>query len=112
MVETAADISNSNHSTRLRAYDAFLRKFVQFVSLYPTKVVKVVFLAVRLSGELHEIRINMDRQSVYSISVLPSDPDAVEDSRGQIQAQLRDFILEFRLDNAFIYRLERSRHVL
>lgn len=48
----------------------------------------------------------MDRQSVYSISVLPSDPDAVEDSRGQIQAQLRDFILEFRLDNAFIYRYD------
>ncbi|KAI4090267.1 MAG: hypothetical protein LQ344_004815 [Seirophora lacunosa] len=65
-----------------------------------------------LSGELHEIRINMDRQSVYSISVLPSDPDAVEDSRGQIQAQLRDFILEFRLDNAFIYRDHIRENVL
>ncbi|KAL8898805.1 MAG: hypothetical protein Q9207_006518 [Kuettlingeria erythrocarpa] len=49
----------------------------------------------------------MDRQSVYAISVLPSDPDAAEDSRGQIQAQLRDFILEFRLDNAFIYSLKQ-----
>lgn len=46
----------------------------------------------------------MDQQSVYSLSVLEGDPDASEDSRTQIQAQLRDFILEFRLDNAFIYR--------
>jgi len=47
----------------------------------------------------------MDRQSVFSLSVLPPDPDANEDSRTQIQSRLRDFILEFRLDNAFIYRL-------
>ena len=47
----------------------------------------------------------MDRQSVYSLSVLPPDQDEVnEDSRSHIQARLRDFILEFRLDNAFIYR--------
>jgi DNA replication licensing factor MCM5 len=46
----------------------------------------------------------MDHQSVYSLSVLAPDPDASEDSRSQIQAHLRDFILEFRLDNAFIYR--------
>ena len=46
----------------------------------------------------------MDRRSVYSRSVLAPDPDASEDSRSQIQAYLREFILEFRLDNAFIYR--------
>lgn len=46
----------------------------------------------------------MDQQSVYSLSVLAPDPNASEDSRTHIQAQLRDFILEFRLDNAFIYR--------
>ncbi len=46
----------------------------------------------------------MDRQPVYSLSVLAPDPDAVDDSRSQIQAHLRNFILEFRLDNAFIYR--------
>ena len=46
----------------------------------------------------------MDQQSVYSLNVLPADPDASEDSRTQIQSHLRDFILEFRLDNAFIYR--------
>lgn len=46
----------------------------------------------------------MDRQSVYSLSVLAPDPDASEDSRSQTQAHLREFILEFRLDNAFIYR--------
>ena len=46
----------------------------------------------------------MDRQSVYSLSVLPPDFDAAQNSRTQIQSQLREFILEFRLDNAFIYR--------
>ena len=46
----------------------------------------------------------MDQQSVYSLNVLAPDPDASEDSRSQIQYQLREFILEFRLDNAFIYR--------
>ena len=48
----------------------------------------------------------MDRRSVYSRSVLAPDPDASEDSRSQIQAYLREFVLEFRLDNAFIYRYE------
>lgn len=46
----------------------------------------------------------MDRQSVYSLSVLAPDLDANEDSPTQIRGQLRDFILEFRLDNAFLYR--------
>ena len=50
----------------------------------------------------------MDRQSVFSLSVLPPDQDANEDSRSQIQAQLRDFILEFRLDTGFIYRYVRD----
>lgn len=45
----------------------------------------------------------MDRQSVFSLSVLPPEYDN-EDTRGQIQAQLEQFILQFRLDNAFIYR--------
>ena len=46
----------------------------------------------------------MDVQQPYSLSVLPPDPDASEDSRSQVQSHFRDFILEFRLDNAFIYR--------
>ena len=54
----------------------------------------------------------MDRQSVYSLSVLAPDPDQHEDSRSQIQAQLREFILEFRLDNIFIYRYDLSRDII
>jgi DNA replication licensing factor MCM5 len=46
----------------------------------------------------------MDRQSVYSLSVLPPDHGENDDSRGQIQAQLQNFILEFQLGNIFIYR--------
>ena len=45
----------------------------------------------------------MDRQSVYSLSVLPPDEDG-DTTRTQILKALQDFILEFRLDNAFIYR--------
>ena len=46
----------------------------------------------------------MDRQSVFSLSVLaPQDND--DDSRKQVRRQLESFILEFRLDNAFVYRL-------
>jgi len=53
----------------------------------------------------------MDRQSVYSLSVLPPDPDASENSRSQIQVLLREFVLEFRLDNAFIYRYVHRLYV-
>ena len=52
----------------------------------------------------------MDRQSVYSLSVLPPEYDNPnEDTRGQVQSQLEQFILQFRLDNAFIYRLVQSK---
>ena len=46
----------------------------------------------------------MDREQVYSLSVLPPDYSENEDTRQQILRALQDFILEFRLDNAFIYR--------
>ena len=53
----------------------------------------------------------MDRQSVYSLSVLPPEYDN-EDTRGQVQAELEKFILEFRLDNAFIYRYAESQQLV
>ena len=46
----------------------------------------------------------MDRRTPYSLSVLAPSVDGAEDSRTQIQARLREFVLEFQLDNAFIYR--------
>lgn len=46
----------------------------------------------------------MDTQRPYSLSVLAPDPEDREDSLVQIQSRLRDFILDFRLDNAFVYR--------
>ncbi|MCJ1310381.1 minichromosome maintenance protein 5 [Agyrium rufum] len=54
----------------------------------------------------------MDRQSVYTLSVLPHDEEAYENSKGKIQDQLRSFILEFRLDNAYIYRDQIRQNVL
>jgi DNA replication licensing factor MCM5 len=48
----------------------------------------------------------MDRESVYTLSIgLGSQRgDDGSDSRSKIQQQLIDFILEFRVDNQFIYR--------
>ncbi len=57
------------------------------------------------------LHTKMDRQSVFSLSVLPPEYDN-EDTRGQIQAQLEQFILQFRLDNAFIYRSDPACKLL
>lgn len=46
----------------------------------------------------------MDRRTPYTLSVLAPSTDGAEESRTQIQARLREFVLEFQLDNAFIYR--------
>ncbi|RKF82029.1 DNA replication licensing factor mcm5 [Golovinomyces cichoracearum] len=53
----------------------------------------------------------MDKRSVYSLSVLPPDYNN-EDTRGQIQNQLEQFILQFRLDSIFIYRDQIRENVL
>lgn len=45
----------------------------------------------------------LDTRRPYSLSVLPGTEDG-EESRIQIQARLREFILAFQLDNTFIYR--------
>lgn len=53
----------------------------------------------------------MDRQSVYTLSVFPQDTSqAGEDSRGHVQEQLVNFILDFHLENAFIYRSVQLCH--
>ncbi|PGH07047.1 hypothetical protein AJ80_08060 [Polytolypa hystricis UAMH7299] len=54
----------------------------------------------------------MDRQTPYSLSVLPPQPEGTEEPRTKVQAQLREFILEFQLDNAFIYRDQIRQNVL
>ena len=47
----------------------------------------------------------MDRQSVYSVPVLPGvNSGSNEDTPSQLQDQLLKFILEFRVDNKFVYR--------
>ncbi|CAD6499208.1 BgTH12-04860 [Blumeria graminis f. sp. triticale] len=53
----------------------------------------------------------MDRQPVYSLNVLPPEYEN-EDTRGQVQNQLEQFILQFRLENAFIYRDQIRENVL
>ena len=46
----------------------------------------------------------MDRQSVYSLSVFGRDPAEEPDSRAHIQQQFVEFVLDFQLDNVFVYR--------
>ncbi|GAB7347049.1 hypothetical protein MBLNU459_g3189t1 [Dothideomycetes sp. NU459] len=55
----------------------------------------------------------MDRQSAYSLSVFPEAKSAGgEDSRGHVQDQLVNFILDFHLENAFVYRDQIRENVL
>lgn len=46
----------------------------------------------------------MDRQSVFSSHVYDPTFAQNEDTNLQVQAQLEAFILDFRLDNVFVYR--------
>jgi hypothetical protein len=52
----------------------------------------------------------MDRRTPYTLSVLESSTNGAEDSRSFTQARLRDFVLQFQLDNAFIYRYAAHIH--
>lgn len=46
----------------------------------------------------------MDRRTPYTLSVLAPSTNGADESRTTIQNRLRDFVLEFQLDNAFVYR--------
>lgn len=47
----------------------------------------------------------MDTRSTYTISVYPSDPESTgPDTRAWTQQAFINFILEFHIDNVFIYR--------
>ncbi|KAK5112288.1 hypothetical protein LTR85_011560 [Meristemomyces frigidus] len=56
----------------------------------------------------------MDRQSVYTLSLFGEDRSANggEQTNRQIQQELVDFVLEFHLDNVFIYRDQIRENVL
>ena len=46
----------------------------------------------------------MDRQSVFSSRVFPASYPGAGESNSTVRASLEKFILDFRLDNSFIYR--------
>jgi DNA replication licensing factor MCM5 len=53
----------------------------------------------------------MDRQSVYTLSMFDGDRrTSGQETVRQIQQELIDFILEFHLDNVFIYRYVKRWH--
>ncbi|KFA65682.1 hypothetical protein S40285_04814 [Stachybotrys chlorohalonatus IBT 40285] len=54
----------------------------------------------------------MDRQSVYTTHVYEPSSGDNTDTRLQVQAQLETFILDFRLDNHFIYRDQLKENAL
>lgn len=59
------------------------------------------------------ICLAMDRQSVYTLSVFPEDRDSTaEDSPSLVQEQLVNFILDFHVDNVFLYRDQIRQNVL
>ncbi|TFB03851.1 DNA replication licensing factor mcm5 [Trichoderma ghanense] len=54
----------------------------------------------------------MDRQSVYSARVYESNFGDADDTRLQLQSQLETFILDFRIDNNFVYRDQLKENAL
>ncbi|KAF2754688.1 putative DNA replication licensing factor Mcm5 [Pseudovirgaria hyperparasitica] len=55
----------------------------------------------------------MDRRTVYSLNLFGADrSEDGEHAPAQVQQQLVDFILDFRLDNVFIYRDQIRENVL
>ena len=54
----------------------------------------------------------MDRQTVYSLSLGFQNDSDDRDSRAHIQQLLFDFVLQFHIDNAFIYRDQIRDNVL
>lgn len=48
----------------------------------------------------------MDRQSVYTLSLFGENESVGGGSNKKIQKELVDFILEFHLENVYIYRYE------
>jgi len=56
--------------------------------------------------------VAMDARSAYSLSVLPGLQDTEAVSRPEILHKLRDFVLAFQLDGAYIYRDQIRENVL
>ena len=54
----------------------------------------------------------MDRQSIYSLSVLPGRLDQDIEPRTEYQAKLKEFILAFQIDGSYIYRDQIRENVL
>jgi DNA replication licensing factor MCM5 len=52
-----------------------------------------------------------DRQTPYTISVFPGDGDGDhgDAAPSRMQQRLVDFIMEFHLDNVFVYRYVREQ---
>jgi DNA replication licensing factor MCM5 len=46
----------------------------------------------------------MDRRTPYTLSVLAPSTNGADESKTTLQNRLRQFVLEFQLDNAFVYR--------
>ncbi|OAL66658.1 DNA replication licensing factor Mcm5 [Trichophyton rubrum] len=54
----------------------------------------------------------MDRRTPYALSVFQPKADGTDETRSHIQAQLREFILAFQIDNTFVYRDQIRQNVL
>jgi hypothetical protein len=78
-----------------------------FVSSFTTKVSPLIFAIETLFLPILPCKAaNMDRESIYTLSIGLAPSTVGDDSKApsEIQKQLIQFILEFRIDNQFIYR--------
>lgn len=66
----------------------------------------VLLISLRSSHIVLPSEFIMDRGSVHTLHVFPQEEG--EDTNLQVQKQLETFILEFRLDNVFVYRYAQS----
>lgn len=88
------------------------RQFVRLLPLHihanplqlqtsPSGTLTILFFHIALPSDFI-----MDRGSVHTLHVFPQEEG--EDTNLQVQKQLETFILEFRLDNVFVYRYAQS----
>jgi len=54
----------------------------------------------------------MDARSEYTVSVLSGYNESTEEPRTEIQAKLKEFVLAFQIDGAFVYRDQIRENVL
>jgi DNA replication licensing factor MCM5 len=62
--------------------------------------------------KFYNLIATMDARSEYTVSVLSGYNDTTEEPKTEIQAKLKEFVLAFQIDGAFVYRDQIRENVL